>query len=82
MLKTMNRYQFISLEKNKKLRLIRIKGKILKQKLRKDYTSSIYELENFYIEIWKKKVRGEVVNIVTFKDLTLLNDSWGLVGKK
>ena len=70
----MNRYYFISLEDRElQLRLLKVKGKMLHRKLKKEYTVSLYQLENFYIEVWEHGIRNQVLNLVTFKDRTLLN---------
>jgi hypothetical protein len=55
------------------LRILKVSGKILHRRLKKEYTASVYQFENFYIEIWENRLRGQVLNLVTYKDRTLLN---------
>ncbi len=72
-IRVMNRYQYISLDQKRQIRLLNVKGKILHRKMKMNYSVSLYQLENFYIEIWVSSLKGQVINLVTFKDLTLLN---------
>ena len=69
----MNRYKFKSLDQKRQIRLLKVKGKMLHQKLKINYSVDLYKLGNFYIEIWVSSFKGQVINLVIFKDLTLLN---------
>ena len=68
----MNRYQFISMDRKRQLRILKVQGKVLHRKLKKGYTASVYKLENFYIEVWENMMIHKVINLVTHKDATLL----------
>ena len=72
-IQVMNRYYFISLDTERQMRLLRVKGKILHRKLKREYTVSFYQMGNFYIEIWENGMKNQVLNLVTHKDRTLLN---------
>ena len=74
----MNRYYFISLDRERQLRLLKLHGKILHRKLKREYTVSLYQMENFYIEIWENNIQHKVMNTVIFKDRTLLKYQFNL----
>ncbi len=69
----MNRYKFIALNRQRQLNLLKVRGRILHRRIKRDYTISLYQIENFYIEIWENTVKENLENLVTFKDRTLLN---------
>ena len=74
----MDRYQFISLDRAKQIRVLKVNGMVIHRKLKRQYTSSIYQLENFYIEVWENGVKGNVLNLITHKDNTLLKYHFNL----
>lgn len=69
----MERYRFLSLNRQRQLRLIKLKGRILHRSLKQRYTVSLYQLENFYVETWENKMEGRIENLILYKDKTLLN---------
>jgi len=77
----MNRYKFISLDNQRQLRFLKVNGRMVHRRLKREYTVSIYQLENFYIEIWKNGL-NKVVNLVTFKDRTLLNYQFNITSNE
>jgi len=69
----MNRYYFISLGKERQLELLRIRGRLLHQKMKPEYLINLYQLENFYIELWENQINHQTFNLVIHKDRTLIN---------
>ena len=60
----MNRYQFMSLDRKNQLRMVKVNGKILHRRLKREYTASLYQLENFYIEVWENGLKDQVLNTI------------------
>lgn len=79
--KFMDRYGFIALDRNQQIRLLKLHGRIIHRKVRKNYNTYLFELENFYIELWENSIGNSIVNLVVFKDKTLLRYSFNMLKK-
>lgn len=77
----MNRYHFISLDKNNQLRMLRVHGKMLHRRLKGKYKITLYGMKNFYIEVWYDDMKNQFEDFVTFKDDSLLKYQFNLVRK-
>ncbi|MEQ8323469.1 MAG: hypothetical protein RIC15_10170 [Vicingaceae bacterium] len=68
----MTRYLFIALTKQRKLMMLRSEGKVLHRRMRKGYQVLLYQIDNFYIEVWYNLKNYRLENLVTHKDGSLL----------
>lgn len=75
----MDRYGFIALDRNQQIRLLKVHGRIIHRKIRKNYNVCLFQLENFYIELWENSIGKNIVNLVVFKDKTLLSYSFNML---
>ena len=69
----MTRYLFLSLNQRRKLMLLRSEGRILHKRIRKGYQVLLYNLNDFYIEVWYNTSDYGLENMVVHKDRSLLN---------
>ena len=78
----MNRYHFKTLNQNQQVRLLKIHGRILHRRLKGKYQIYLYELKNFYIEVWFDEMKDQFDDLVTFKDKALLNYKFNMISSQ
>ncbi len=60
------------MNKRTQLQYLRLHGKILHRRARGTYEKVVYQVRNFYIEVWLDHNANRVENLTLFKDDSLL----------
>ena len=78
----MSRYLFIALDQRRKLMFLRSKGKLLHRKFRNAHQVLVYNLGDFYVEVWYDAVDYTVENLIIHKDRSLLCYNFNLENRQ